>query len=199
MRNINLTKVSWKESNTVILGFLKSFLIFCWTFDIHPCIQVQIESRPQRKRPLRVVDDSNTGSAKWKSFPFLDNAIFLLIICSNIFSWSLLYCYKIIGLENTRKLSIWWNFSLQSECYFLDAGILTIFSILILKHLWQKLVHKMLWAIYRSVIVHLWSIKKMMHLCLLAFLKHIIIIYLLFSMHSVVFVEVYDEILTQNG
>lgn len=27
-------------------------------------MQCQIESRPQRKRPLRVVDDSNTGSAK---------------------------------------------------------------------------------------------------------------------------------------
>ncbi|GKV33095.1 hypothetical protein SLEP1_g41639 [Rubroshorea leprosula] len=30
----------------------------------------KIESRPQRKRPLRVVDDSNTGSAKYFDYLF---------------------------------------------------------------------------------------------------------------------------------
>ena len=30
-----------------------------------PTLNWQIESRPQRKRPLRVVDDSNNGSAKY--------------------------------------------------------------------------------------------------------------------------------------
>ncbi|CAK9176064.1 unnamed protein product [Ilex paraguariensis] len=33
-------------------------------------MQVQIESRPQRKRPLRVVDDSNKGSAKYFDYLF---------------------------------------------------------------------------------------------------------------------------------
>lgn len=54
-------------------------------------------------------------------------------------------------------------FSEISPCnlsdYFLNAGILTIFSILTLKHQWQNLARKMLSAIYRSVIIHLWSMK----------------------------------------
>ena len=37
----------------------------------------QIESRPQRKRPLRVVDDSNTGSAKWVSSWWLIRARYI--------------------------------------------------------------------------------------------------------------------------
>lgn len=55
-------------------------------------IKLQIESRPQRRRPLRVVDDSNRGSATWVS---------LFIICPLSFS---LYMAE----HNTFHMQIFW-------------------------------------------------------------------------------------------
>ena len=61
-RDINLTKVYYSKS---------AYSLFHYLFYENPgdkpysmSFKCQIESRPQRKKPLRVVDDSNTGNAK---------------------------------------------------------------------------------------------------------------------------------------
>jgi len=59
LRDINLTKVIFLIANIFSpLNCVQktNFFFFLTNF--------QIESRPQRKRPLRVVDDSNKGSAR---------------------------------------------------------------------------------------------------------------------------------------
>ena len=56
-RDINLTKVIFlDEIIFLVVSKNQLFSLSLTTF--------QIESRPQRKRPLRVVDDSNKGSAR---------------------------------------------------------------------------------------------------------------------------------------
>ncbi|CAL5414274.1 unnamed protein product [Camellia sinensis] len=49
----------------LLLFFVKRFG-HCLVFQM----QVQIESRPQKKHPLRVVDDSNKGSARYFDYLF---------------------------------------------------------------------------------------------------------------------------------
>ena len=58
LREIELTKVNSCE-NSIILGNFSCLVTMSIGF-----YHFQIESRPQRQRPLRVVDDSNEGSAK---------------------------------------------------------------------------------------------------------------------------------------
>jgi len=71
LRDINLSKVIYvkKFSSCKSISMHDYYrtlnIVYIWK---------QIESRPQRNRPLRVVDDSNTGTAKWV-LPFHITAI----------------------------------------------------------------------------------------------------------------------------
>lgn len=67
LRDINLTKVKY-----CCLFYTCSIAIFFKKTDHEiPSWRIfQIESRPQRKNPMRVVDDSNEGSARFVNNTF---------------------------------------------------------------------------------------------------------------------------------
>ena len=92
LRDINLTKVIFLIANIFPpLNCVQktNFFFFLTNF--------QIESRPQRKRPLRVVDDSNKGSARLV-------LTFLMKVCK-LWCWTWAKLLFISGKSNHFKMN----------------------------------------------------------------------------------------------